>query len=233
MQINKGVTMSDPKIVKRFRKRTIWLHWIHTLSFIMLMITGAILFVPAFGEVAAGGITRIIHRICIVFFVGPPVLYFLFNPKTALHFVKETLSWGKEDLGWVLAAPSYYFSGPEDAMPPQGHVNSGQKMWQVVVLLTGVVFVISGAIMLFLKDSVAPGVFQWSVIVHDIAFILGFLMLLVHIYIGALHPRMNESFQSMFTGKISVHYARHHYGKWYDKISGKTNKADLSDAVDV
>jgi formate dehydrogenase subunit gamma len=214
--------MSEPRTVERFRKRTIWLHWIHTLAFLILVVTGAILLVPGLGGVAAGGTTRIIHRICIIFFVGIPILYALFNPRTAWHFIKETLSWGKTDLGWLKAAPGYYFLNREEKMPPQGHVNGGQKMWQFVVLLSGVVFLISGALMLFFRNMISPEVFQWSVIAHDIAFILVFLMLLVHIYTGSLHPMMTESFKSMLIGKISPHYARSHYGKWFDKISAKS-----------
>jgi formate dehydrogenase subunit gamma len=214
--------MSEPRTIERFKKRTIWFHWIHTLAFLILVVTGAILLVPGLGGVAAGGVTRIIHRICIIFFVGVPVLYGLFNPRATWHFIKETLTWGKEDMGWLMAAPGYYFLNREDKMPPQGHVNSGQKMWQFIVLLTGIVFVISGAIMLFFKNIVSPAVFQWSVIAHDIAFILAFLMLLVHIYTGSLHPMMTESFKSMLNGKISPRYAKNHYGKWYDKISAKS-----------
>jgi formate dehydrogenase subunit gamma len=211
--------MSEPRTIERFRKRTIWFHWIHTLAFLILIITGAILFIPGFGGAAAGGATRIIHRICIIIFVGVPVLYAVFNLRATWHFIKETLTWGKDDMGWLMAAPSYYFGGPEENMPPQGHVNSGQKMWQFIVLFTGALFVASGFIMLFLKDIVVPEVFQWAVIVHDVAFILAFLMLLVHIYTGSLHPRMTESFRSMFDGKISAHYAKDHYGKWYDELS--------------
>jgi formate dehydrogenase subunit gamma len=211
--------MSEPRTVERFRKRTIWLHWIHTLSFLILIVTGAILFIPGLGGVAAGGVTRLLHRIFIVIFVGVPVLYAGFNPRITWHFIKETLTWGKDDMEWLMAAPSYYFGGPEENMPPQGHVNSGQKLWQFIVLSTGALFLASGLIMLFLKDIVAPEVFQWAVIAHDVAFILAFLMLLVHIYTGSLHPRMTESFRSMFSGKISAAYARHHYGKWFDKLS--------------
>jgi len=104
-------------------------------------------------------------------------------------------------------------------MPPQPHVNTGQKMWQLVVLGTGFLFVLTGVVIWFLRDIVPAGVFQWFIIVHDVAFIFGFLMLLVHIYLGAIHPRMVESFRSMLDGKISPTYARHHYGKWYDDVS--------------
>ena len=215
--------MSQPRTIERFRKPTIWFHWIHTLAFLILIVTGAILVIPGLGGAAAGGVTRIIHRVCIILFVAPPIIYGILNPRITWHFIKETLTWGKDDIGWLKAAPSYYFGGPEDKMPPQGHVNTGQKLWQFIVLSTGILFLVSGFIMLFLKCSVSPAVFQWSVIVHDVAFILAFLMLLVHIYTGSLHPRMTESFRSMLNGKISVDYARHHYGKWYDKLSTKNN----------
>lgn len=211
--------MVEARVVERFKKRTIWFHWIHTAAFLVLIVTGAILFFPGIGAPAAGGLTRFIHRIAVVFFVGAPIVYFFLNPRMSLRFIRETLTWGKEDLQWLSKAPDYYFGGAEEKMPPQGHVNTGQKMWQLVVLGTGVLFLISGCLMWFFKDVLAPSVFGWSVVIHDIAFILAFLMLLVHIYLGIIHPRMTESLRSMLDGKVSKTYARNHYGKWYDEIS--------------
>ena len=214
--------MKEERVVERFKKRTVWFHWIHTAAFLVLLITGAMLFLPGLGAPAAGGITRSIHRIAVVVFIGAPIVYFFLNPKMTLHFIKETFTWGKDDLQWVCRAPDYYFGGVEEKMPPQGHVNTGQKMWQLIVLITGVLFLISGILMWFFKDSLSPGVFQWSVIVHDVAFIVALLMLLVHVYLGVIHPRMTESLRSMWDGKISGTYARNHYGRWYDSItSGK------------
>lgn len=211
--------MAEARTVERFRKRTIWLHWIHTLSFLVLLVTGAILFFPGLGAAAAGGLTRSLHRIAVIFFVGIPIGYFIFNPRMSWHFIKETFTWGKDDFQWVCRAPDYYFGGAEDKMAPQGHVNTGQKMWQLIVLITSILFLVSGLLMWFFKGTLAPGIFQWCVIVHDIAFVMAFLMLLVHIYLGVIHPRMTESLRSMWDGKISKKYARDHYGKWYDSIT--------------
>ena len=211
--------MTEPRVVERFKKRTIWFHWIHTAAFLTLIVTGAILFFPGIGGPAAGGMTRFIHRIAVVIFVAAPVIYFFLNPKMTLHFIKETLTWGKGDLDWAQAAPLYYFGAAEEKMPPQGHVNTGQKMWQLIVLGTGILFFVSGLIMWFLKDIVSTDFFQWCVVVHDIAFLLAFLMLLVHIYLGIIHPRMTESLGSMWHGRISEKYARSHYGKWYDEVA--------------
>lgn len=213
--------MTDKQTVERFKIRTVWFHWIHTVAFVVLMITGAILFIPGLGGIAAGGWTRIIHRVAAIALAAGPIAYFFTNPRMSLHFIKETLTWGKEDLGWVKAAPDYYFGGEEEKMPPQGHVNTGQKMWQLVVLGTGVVFVLSGAVLWFLRDTVSATIFRWCIVVHDVSFIFAFAMLLVHIYLGSVHPRMSESFRSMLNGKISATYAKNHYGKWYDEISRK------------
>lgn len=211
--------MTEARVVERFRKRTIWFHWIHTVAFLVLLVTGSMLFLPGLGGPAAGGLTRSIHRIAVVFFVGAPIVYFILNPRMSLHFIKETLTWSQSDFQWLRRAPDYYFGGAEEKMPPQGHVNTGQKMWQFIVLVTGILFLISGIFMWFLKDILSPGVFQWFVIVHDVAFILALLMLLVHIYTGSIHPRMTESFRSMLDGKISKTYARNHYGEWYDEVA--------------
>jgi len=216
----------EARTVERFKKRTIWFHWIHTIAFLLLIITGAVLFFPGIGSAAAGGATRIIHHIAAVVFVGGAILYIPLNPRMALQFVKDTLSWGKDDVGWLLAAPDYYFGGPEDKMPPQSHINTGQKMWQAVVLGTGIVFVVTGAIMWFARGSISEAAFQWCMIVHGIAFIVALAMLFVDIYLGALHPRMTESFRSMLSGKISPTYARHHYGKWYEEISEEEKKSE-------
>ena len=45
------------RTVERFKKRTVWFHWIHTTAFVILLITGGILFVPGLGSLAAGGAT--------------------------------------------------------------------------------------------------------------------------------------------------------------------------------
>lgn len=212
----------EARVVRRFRKKTVLLHWIHTAAFITLLVTGAILFLPGLGSIAAGGATRAIHRIAVIFFIVSPLVYFVMSPKMSWQFIKECFVWNKDDIKWVGKAPDYYFGGDEDKMFPQGHINTGQKMWQAIVVVTTFMFIVSGIVMWFFIDIIPSGLFQWTVVFHDIAFIVVFLMLLVHIYLGSIHPRMTESFSSMIDGKISKKYAQSHYLKWYEKMaSGK------------
>ncbi|MFC1946025.1 formate dehydrogenase subunit gamma [Chloroflexota bacterium] len=211
--------MTEPRTVKRFRKRTVWFHWIHTLAFLTLLITGAVLFLPGLGASAAGGLTRFIHRVAVVLYVGAPIVYIIISPRMSFHFIKETLTWGREDMRWLTKAPDYYFGGDEEKMIPQGHINTGQKMLQLVVVVTAPMFVLTGIVLWFFKDAVSAGVFQWTLVVHDITFVIAFLILLVHVYLGVIHPRMTESLRSMIDGRISKKYAQSHYKKWYDSLA--------------
>ena len=99
--------------------RTVWFHWIHTLVFLVLLVTGAILFFPEIGIIAAGGVTRVVHRVAAVLFIASPILYFPFNPRASFHFIKDILGWEEVQLlnlqgirtllalGWVAAGFLY------------------------------------------------------------------------------------------------------------------------------
>ena len=147
----------------------------------------------------------------------------LFNWKATWKGVKEAFSWGAGDMDWLAAAPRYYFLCDEDAMPPQEHMNTGQKLWWLMVLVFGAIFVITGVIMWFAKTTAAVALLQWCVFVHDVAFITTGCMLFIHIYLSVIHPLMRPlgtgAWSSMARGKVSVEYARSHHRKWYDEVS--------------
>ncbi|MFC1915985.1 formate dehydrogenase subunit gamma [Chloroflexota bacterium] len=205
--------------VEKYRKSTRILHWVHLVAFCVLFLTGLVLFIPQLGIIAQDSWTRVIHRIAAAIFVIAPLIYIPMNWKSTMRGIKDAFTWGADDIGWLKAAPRYYFLGDEKGMPPQDHMNTGQKMWWFIVLVFGLVFVITGAVMWFAKTTAPPAVLQWMVFIHDIAFIVSGTMLLVHIYLGVIHPLMTESWGAIVGGKISVEYARSHHAKWYDRVS--------------
>ncbi len=213
--------------VERYRKPTRILHWVHGGAFVVLFLTGLILFVPPLGFLAQDSITRVIHRIAVVFFVAAPLLYIPMNWKATIKGIKEAFTWGKEDLDWLKAAPLYYFLCDEEAMPPQGHMNTGQKMWWLMVIVFGILFFITGLIMWVFKTVAPAALLQWMVFIHDVAFIATGCMFFVHIYLSVFHPLMRPTrtgaWSSMARGKVSVEYAKSHHGKWYEGIA-KTRK---------
>ncbi len=212
--------------VEKYRKQIRVLHWIHSGAFVLLFLTGLVLFIPGLGFLAQDGWTRLIHRIGAAIFVVAPLIYIILDPKAVARGLKQAFDWGKEDIGWLQAAPRYYFLGDEKQMPPQGSMNTGQKMWWFMVIVFGVIFVLTGAVMWFAKTAAPSAVLQWMVFIHDISFIVTGAMFLLHIYLGVLHPLMTEAWGAMASGKISADYAKAHHGKWYEEITrGKVEKA--------
>jgi len=204
--------------VERFKLRTRWLHWVVVGSALILAITGMFLYMPPISVVAQGGYTRVIHRIAAVLFVGAPVLYFLMDPAISLSFLKRVFTWRRSDLEWAKAAPGYFFCSNKTRMPPQPGMDSGQKMFALVTVSCFIGFVATGTIMWIYGDSVSDGVFNSSAFAHELFFVIGGTMVLVHMF-RAVHPRMPESLSSMITGKVSADYAKSHHGKWYAEVT--------------
>ena len=205
--------------VEKYSKAARVFHWTHMTAFVLLFLTGLILFIPGLGFLAEGGITRIIHRVAAAVFVIIPLFYLVFRWKATWRGIGEAFTWSQKDVGWLKAAPRFYFLNDESAMPPQDSMNSGQKMWALIAIVAGIVFAITGGIMWFGAETMSAGTLQWMVFIHDIAFILAGPFLLIHIYLAVVHPLMTESWGAMVSGKISVEYAKKHHGKWYEGIS--------------
>ncbi|MFC1917443.1 formate dehydrogenase subunit gamma [Chloroflexota bacterium] len=210
--------------VEKYTKPIRILHWVHTSAFILLFLTGLVLFIPQLGFLAQDSWTRVIHRIAAILFVLAPILHLILDWNGSWSGVKKAFTWGSADMGWLKAAPRYYFLGDESTMPPQDSMNAGQKMWWFIVIVFSIIFVLTGLIMWFLKVSAPAALLQWMVLLHDIAFIVTGAMLFVHIYLAVIHPMMTEAWGSMVGGKISVEYAKSHHGKWYEEVSKEKGK---------
>jgi formate dehydrogenase subunit gamma len=209
--------------VQKYRKPTRILHWVHAGAFVVLFLTGLVLFIPPLGPLAQDGWTRLLHRVAAFVFIIAPLIYMPINWKTTLKGLKEAFTWGVEDLGWLKAAPGYYFLSDEKAMPPQGHMNTGQKVWWLLVVLFGPLFVITGAVMWFGRTAAPSALIQWMLFVHNVAFVVTGVMFFIHIYMSIAHPLVRPlktgAWSAMARGKVSVDYARSHHGKWYEEIT--------------
>jgi formate dehydrogenase subunit gamma len=206
--------------IRKYTKTAIAFHWIHTTAFLLLVVTGIILFVAPAAFLAAGSWTRVVHRIAAVVFMLAPLLQLFVNRRTSAITIKKALSWGKGDLDWLMAAPRYYFLSDESAMIPQDEMNTGQKLWFFLLLVFSPIFIITGALMWFFKDLLPQVVLQYSVFFHDVAFIVITLMFMVHIYLGVIHPLMRThggSLRAMVKGSVTNDYAKSHHGKWFEE----------------
>jgi formate dehydrogenase subunit gamma len=205
------------QVIERYTSSARWFHWVHGVAFLWLALSGLLLFGSWFGFTPVGIWIRIIHRVGAVLLVGAPLLYAVLHIRKSWDFIKEAFTWGKVDLEWVKAAPGYYFGNDKTKMPPQGYINTGMKLFRLCILLGMAIFIITGLILWFFKGTVPPEVIQYSLLLHDIAFILSICFLFIHIQLAVLHPRMDEGILSIVDGKVSAEYAKSHHGLWYEE----------------
>ena len=208
----------DEEQIERYPRPVRILHWANAIAWIVLFITGLFFFVNQFGAAAQGGVSGVFHRIAAVVMVGWVVLFVINDPKGTVRGIREALKWGRDDLEWAKAAVSYYFFGREDKMPPQEHMNTGQKLWWLTVIVVWAVMIITGALMWFFKDIAPQGVFNWAGFFHDVGFAILLPFALLHVYLSAFHPKMRGVFWSMWRGNVSAKYAESHHKKWYDRV---------------
>ncbi len=203
-------------------------HWLHTAAFAVLMLTGAMLYIPWFsGSIAqgAGGhVVRLLHRVGAVAFMLVPVIYIVFDFEEWLASMKRVFSWSKEDVGWLQAAPAYYFLGDEEAMPPQDKFNTGQKLFYLTVVICMVGFIVTGLIMWFGKGAVPAWMFRWSVFLHDLCTIAYAAFFLVHFVLSVMHPLMKGAINGMLFGWMPEEYVKHHHAKYYQELQAGKSK---------
>jgi formate dehydrogenase subunit gamma len=163
----------------------------------------------------AGESVRTVHRVTAVFFGLVPITYAILQPRRLWVNLREFLTWGKDDIRWLKAAIPYYVAGKHEEMPPQPRFNSGERLNALVMVAGTLTFGVTGLSMWFLKGMMPVGLFRFMVLVHDLAFIVTFVMFIVHFYLAVVHPLMWQSLISMRFGRVPESYAREHHGKWY------------------
>ena len=211
--------VSGEKLLPRYSKQVRILHWVTAVTWTVLFITGLFLFVPVFGGAARGGISTLLHHIAAIVVVAWAVRFLLWHPKASMEGIKFAFKWGSADVKWAMAAVPYYFFGKEEKMPPQEHMNTGQKLWWLIVLGAGALMVLTGALMLFFKTLLPQDVFMWAATFHAVGMVALFTMALVHVYLSVFHPKMRGIFWSMVNGTVPAWYAESHHKKWYDELT--------------
>ena len=193
-------------------------HWVYFISFLVLAVTGAFLYLPVFsftmGE--AGETSRFLHRLFAVGFLMSPLLPLVRSPRRYLQNLREAFTWRGEDVRglWVILT-RYYWTGNPAGLPPQGKFTAGQKLHVVMQFLTSSVLAVTGLLLWFMSGMVSVEVLRWSVLLHGLSAFVAVCFVLIHLYMVIFHPLTNEAIAAMTLGTVSEDYARDHHPKWY------------------
>jgi formate dehydrogenase subunit gamma len=216
----------DVKRVERFNFVARITHWGHTVTFLLCLFTGLVLFLDGVNWLAAifGGYAGagLVHRIAAVIMTILLVIFVVFDFKGIIDWIKDILRFGMNDIKFVMLFPLEFFGFPVK-VPPQTRFNGGEKGNSIVTPTMVILLVLSGYIMWF--PSIFPaGLVRVAYPTHDIAMILATCMVCMHGYLGSFHTGSGESFWGMWKGTVRADWAQHHHAIWYEETYG--DKAD-------
>jgi len=202
-------------LIRRYPDGTRLNHWAVALLFICAALSGLAFFHPSFyffSSFFGGGVwTRILHPI----FGLLMVLGFVF----LFAAVWRDNLWNRGDSEWVRKAPEL-LRGHEDAMPPVGKYNAGQKgvFWLFAVCL--LVLLVTGFMFWqpWFADYFPIIVRRIAVLLHAIAAFGLVLGVIVHVYAAIW---VKGSVRAMTRGTVSPAWARRHHPEWYRDVAGE------------
>ncbi len=207
------------KMVYRWSKLDVSIHWLGAIPCLTLILTGLTLlagrffFQPLLGEsfweAMVYGAKQIHDVMAIPFMFGWALM---------------TLLWAKNqlpkmyDLKWFMVVGGYINFGPfKDQHPDAGFANAGEKMWFWTFALFGLVISASGMLLLF------PNLFEPSrtlsfiaLLLHALSAIVICAFSIVHIFMATV---MSEGgMECMISGYCDENWATQHHNLWYDEI---------------
>ncbi|MGE4271926.1 MAG: formate dehydrogenase subunit gamma [Desulfitobacterium sp.] len=196
-------------------------HWVHAVSYLILLFTGLAVMSVTFRPVMAivGGIdnARIIHRVfAVVFVVIVGLLFFIGERKHHWSWLRDVFVWTKADVMHVKAFAVEFFGGHGN-YPPQAKYNGGEKINSLITIFGTVFITLSGVIMWF-PHYFPIGLVRLAYPIHDLSMIFMTAALIGHMYLSLLHPESRVALQGMVKGHVPEAFAKAHHGAWYEEL---------------
>jgi formate dehydrogenase subunit gamma len=198
-----------PEYVRRFSGAEQALHWLLAVSFLTMLVTGLILYLPSLAEVAANRrLWKTIHLGAALAFWFGTFLIVISSTGALRRTVGQIDQFDDDDRRWLKWQVRQI--GPK---PPQGRFNAGQKLNTAVIAGLMVVFTISGTLM-YLQEVDASFRGTSAILVHDIAMYIAIPLVIGHLYMAMLNPSTRHSLRGMVLGTVRRDWAREHHAKW-------------------
>lgn len=222
------MTVASKSTIVRFSRQARLAHWTLAGPFLLLLVTGLLLFVPEVKGLHVGGyrLVPLIHVIAGSALTVALIPVFLLQPGVRrLHAdLRRLFHWERADGAWLRYA-AYVLLGARLRQPPTGKFNAGQKanaaaslVFSLGLIVTGVVLAIN-----YFNKSVLGARFVESVYpYHDLFMLISLPIVAGHIYFAALNPGTRASLRSMLDGRVDRVWARRHYQQWVAELEPDT-----------
>ena len=191
------------------------LHWLVAIFFVLALLSGFAIYspwlfrwlAPLFG---GGPRTRLLHPWFSLLFV----LFFFFQ------FLNwwAPMAWTAADRRWLRRIRQYTTNQEKLESEDVGFFNGGQKLYFWAIVVSALLFLITGLLMWF--DHLVP---RWviviSYVVHDIAALVMLGAFILHIYEGT--AAMPGTFRAMTNGTVTERWAWTHHPAWFRAVTDR------------
>jgi formate dehydrogenase subunit gamma len=204
--------------------RTRILHWSVAVCFLAALLTGFGIYspwlfhwiAPLFG---GGAMTRFLHP----WFSLAFVIVFTFQ---LFNWIRP-MTWTREDTRWIREIRSYVSNAHDVEPPTVGFFNGGQKAYFWAIVLSALLFLISGLPM-WLPELFGRGLVWIGYMLHDLAALVMLGGFLIHLYETTFGQP--GTFHSMTRGVVSRRWAWTHHPAWYHEVTGHSARDDYERA---
>ncbi len=203
------------RIVRYTLKERI-VHWAAAVTYLYPLLTGLALYSPHLYWIAialgGGPTSRFWHP-----WVG---VAFVFIMCWMFGMWRSDMRMTAEDRAWERAMP-HYIRNEDEALPPIGRYNAGQKYFFWVMLFAAFALLLSGLVLWFPEQI--PWSLRWlryaAILVHVAAALVSIGAFIIHVYMGTAMVR--GGFRAMVRGYVSPAWARMHHRLWYERVAGQ------------
>lgn len=191
--------------VRRFSATERWLHWVHGASFLLMLATGLVLFLPQLaGVIGNRPLVKGAHlTVAVGWLVGLALVAALGDRRVVRRSWRQFLALDRDDVRWLTSRAA--------RRQPQGRFNGGQRLHGLVQGALTILFFVSGAF-LWLGERDNELRLPGALALHDGAMVLGAAFVIGHIWIATGPAR--ASLSGMTDGTVPTGYATEHHAAW-------------------
>jgi formate dehydrogenase subunit gamma len=198
----------DTGRVARFTRTERTLHWVHAAAFLVLLVTGLMLYVPSLSElVGRRTLLKDVHVYTAVAWVAALALVVAVGDRRAVgRTLREIDLFDADDRGWLLRHGN-----------PQGRFNAGQKLNAILSAAFALLFAVTG-FFLWLGERDTRFRLPNALLVHDWLTLASLTLFLGHLYLAVLYPQTRHALNGMTRGWVREDWARAHHAKWVEQM---------------
>jgi formate dehydrogenase subunit gamma len=190
--------------LRRFSRTERAVHWIHAGAFVVLLVSGLFLYLPALAELAGRRpLFKAIHFYTAVAWLALLMIVAVVgNQRALLATAREVDRFDADDRAWLRRRST-----------PAGRLNAGQKLNTIVTAAFAVLFTVTG-FLLWYGERDTRFRFANTLLIHDWLMYVSVVLFAGHLYLSLIKRSTRHSMSGITRGWVAEDWARAHHLKW-------------------